>query len=237
MSLDDSSKKIQNIITTLNESIDTQLKNIDVEIEMYGEENNDFEMDITNLEHFIPMDKYDLNQSVNRDFIKFFDFVSYKINSDLGDGISDFDENTATKNPEIYHVYMILILKLLNIYSTDYIRKYISAILKLYEEAVANKRDSINLPFLILPQNRQTHSMYYLMNRYNSKAYNPDRALDFSHFLFNFMKPEFQPDTTKALNLFQPGIGKRYNSILIYSKEAMQSLSKLRDTLNTLAIE
>lgn len=128
-----------------------------------------------------------------------------------------------------------MLTRLIDFFSKHVLREYIKYLGDVIKVAMENNATTFSVVNLGMPQMFQTNSMYFLMNRYNSKLYQPDRVVDFSNFVFDLMRPNFRKNTTKALNLFQPEIGKRYNSILIYSEDTMKNLSRLRDTLNKLA--
>lgn len=227
--VDDNIKHLRNIFETLNSKMFTELENLDTELIMYHDNENINSLQISDL---VPVYKYELTNSVNREYMPFLKFLSERINNDISDNINDFDD--AHEDILMYHAYIILCLRLFDIFSQKYIRNYIDYVYSECKRAQKEQNTSIELPKLILPQTFQTNSLYYLMNRYNSKAYQPDRVLDFGNYIYGLLRPEFRPDTTQALNLFQPGISKRYNSILIYSDETMKILQQLRDTLASL---
>lgn len=228
MTTQEKATELVETMAKISTKIDSQIYEIDTELEMYAQSKADEVENPLKLEDFITLYDYNLNQKVNTKFIPFFKYISEM----LHDNVSDFEESN---NPDIiYHTYLIVILKFMQIYSKRYIRQFIDEVYIKCENAIKSRENIIRLPNLILPQTLQTNSLYFLMNRYNSKVYQPDRVLDFGDFLYNFMKPEFRSDTTQALNLFQASLGKRYNSIAIYSDETIESLRKQRKTLSSL---
>lgn len=231
MTTEEKERKVGQTIEMFNKRISTELDKIDTELEMYKDYDDGYNINPLKLEEFVKVYDYDIKGNVYQEYIPFFRFISKIVNDNNDD--DDFD-NVDFDKQLLYHTYMLVMMKFLQIYSKKYIRNYIDDIYIKCKEASESGEQIIKLPSLVLPQTFQTNSLYYLMNRYNTKCYQPDRVLDFGDFLYNFVKPEFRPDTTKALNLFQPGIGKRYNSILIYSDETMKDLRKLRNNLSTL---
>lgn len=231
LSTEEKERRVRDTIETLDSRISGEIDNINVELELYNDTNDKYNSNPLELHEFVYLEEYSMDESnIRPEFIPFLGFVSSLVNN-----VNDFelDENNKNKS-NLYHTYMILLYKLLGIYSKKYIRNYLELVYKECVRVSQNNEQSVKLPRLVLPQTFQTNSLYFLMNRYNSKAYEPDRVFDFGDFLFNFVKPEFREDTTKALNLFQAGIGKRYNSILIYTPETMNKLRELRDNLSTL---
>lgn len=210
-------------IDDINNSLSSELDNIDTELVLYGRDDGD-DNKIDNIDDYLNVTDYDTSTtSVRREYFPFIRYIAAALIEQPEDNMPLLENDTM-----VYHAYMMTVQKLFAIYPKAYIRRLVAT---LYETA-RNSNGLVRLPNLILPQTTQINSLYYLMNRYNTKAYEPDRVFDFGDFLFNFIKPEFRPDTTLALNLFQPGIGKRYNSIFIYSEETMKKLSQLRDNLS-----
>lgn len=229
--------RLQQIIETINNRASTELDDINTEIAMYSSNNNEFSSNPLDIKDFIQLNSYDVMSKVNKSFEPFLRYVSKNINSYQDSFTEDFNENHSddfdnSLNYNVtYHSYMILMISLLGVYSKEYIRNYLEKVYKECESKENSTNSYVSVPKLVLTQTSQINSIYYLMNRYNSKCYQPDQVNDFGDFLFNCLAPEFRPDTTEALNLFQPNIGKRYNSILIYTRETMKILSTLRDKL------
>ncbi|WBR61428.1 chromosome segregation ATPase [Drosophila suzukii associated hytrosavirus 1] len=236
MSTGEKERRVRKTIETLNNSIISELDNIDVELEMYNATDDKFNSNPLKLEEFVNVDNYNVASPIQRQYLPLLELISVTINEDMGEYVNDFEGEEQKNNINLYHAYMIFLVKLLSIFSKKYMRNYLESIYNMCIKASETPEKIVKVPRLVMPQSFQTNSLYFLMNRYNSKAYDPDRVLDFGDFLFNFVKPEFRPDTTKALNLFQPGIGKRYNSILIYTPETMKNLRQLRDNLETMAL-
>ena len=232
MNTEEKDKKIQKIIDKLVTSTSTELKNIDTEIAMYQNVDDMFKSNPLNIDDFVTTYDYPVTNQINLEYIPFLKYISRRLNAETHGDISDFDDINNI-NPYTYHAYIVVILKLMELFSKKYISSYLDYVYQECEKASRTPTQILQLPKLVLPQTFQINSLYYLMNRYNSKIYQPDRVVDFGDFLFNFLKPEFRPDETQALNLFQPGIGKRYNSILIYSEETIKLLQDLKNKLNS----
>lgn len=221
------------LIENINKRLTAELELIDTEIAMYNQSDDNFKMNPLVQTDFSPVRSHELNPNIPQEFLPFLSVASGLLVQQ-----NDFPPNFL-ENPDavyIYHAYMIFISKLFNIYSPVYVRSYIQTLVEKCRRAMQAQEQYISLPGLVLPQTFTTNSLHFLMNRYNSKVYEPDRVFDFSEFLYNFLKPEFQADKTKALNLFQSGIGKRYNSIFIYSQDTMKRLKDLRDSLASLKV-
>lgn len=230
MTTEEKSRRLNDTLNKINSGVSIELEKLDTEAIMYNDTNEYFKTNPLKLDDFVSVYNYNTSpNNVNYEFIPFLQYISSVILSDVGENMSDFADNTEL-DVNMYHAYILLILKLVGLFSKRYIRNYIDYV---YDECKKSKQQSIDLPKLILPQSFQTNSLYYLMNRFNSKIYEPDRVTDFSNFIYNFLKPEFSVDSTQALNLFQPDIGKRYNSIMIYSEDTANILEKLRNSLYT----
>lgn len=227
--------KLINMIETIDKNIQREINNIDTELTLYNNDNDDDNND-NNYKKLLttPLD-YNINEPINEDYIPLLERISIEINKDVVG--NDFKTEEA-KNPDVrtalYHTYMIFIIKLTTSYSKNYIRKYLSYIYNEYFKKINTEQNVLEIPHLIQPQTLQINSLYYLMNRYNSKSYQPDRVYDFGDFIFQLLRTEFRTDTTQALNLFQPNIGKRYNSILLYTPETMEKLSNFKTTLENI---
>lgn len=229
-------KRLIELIESVNRNLSLQIDNIDAELVLYGDEENGnamnnkkYEIKPADLQNYLRIQNYDLSTDYNKKYIPFLRLIAEQLgNDDFTDDTISFDVNDKLK----YHAYIFFIQQLLGIYSLNYIRGYLERIYIECQKAVNTPQNLLQIPALVLPQTLQTNSLYYLMNRYNTKVYEPDNVVDFGDFLFNFVKPEFRPDTTLALNLFQANIGRRYDSILIYSEETMKKLRTLRDTLS-----
>lgn len=233
MSTDQKEIKLRNIIETLHAKMSQEQKLIDTELVMYNETIKFNDNNTLNLEDFIDLIEYDISGEMDTNIIPFYKNLSRLINSDIGDNINEFE--IINENINIfYHAYTILIIKLLSMYSKSYIRNYMYYLYDQCDNAIKNRQQTISLPALVHPQTFQINSLYYLLNRYNSKCYNPDRVADFSNIIFDLLKPEYRRDSTKALNLFQPGIGQRYNSIQIYTPETIKKLDDLKSTISSL---
>lgn len=240
MTTDEKEYHLRNMIESLTNATWKQLERIDTEIQMYDEKQDEYKSDPLKLDSLTKLDEYELTTDIKREFLPFFKYISRILNKDdlidmnISDDDNDNDNNNDDDDEVQYHTCMILFFKLLGFFSMEYIRGYKDYI---YRECVRvlgakkQKQKIVKLTKLIAPQIFQTNSLYFLMNRYNSKCYQPDRVYDFGDYIFNLLKPEFRPDSTKALNLFQPGIGNRYDSILIYTPQTMEDLRKLRDKL------
>lgn len=228
MTTEEKDRKIQNIINKLANGFNTQIKNIDTEIDIYNNVESGFKSNPLKMDDFSKTYDYYVSPNIQIEYIPMLREISRHLHSRKD--ITDFDEIDKI-DVNLYHSYMILISKLIELFSKEYISSYLDYIYKQCIIASESTTRILQLPKLILPQTFQINSLYYLMNRYNAKIYQPDRVLDFGDFLNNFLKPEFRPDETQALNLFQPGIGKRYNSILIYSEETIDILQNLKNKL------
>lgn len=228
-STSDKEKQLFDMIEILNRNISSELANIDTELVMYGGGDDgadgNFDMNPLDPTNFLRIETAIAVDTYTPDFLPFLRFITEQL--DLNDDFSPDNVDVL-----MFQSYVFFILQLLGIYSRTYIRQYINGIYREYKRALATPDKLLRLPALVLPQTLHTNSLYYLMNRYNTKAYQPDRVLDFGDFIFNFLKPQFRPDTTLALNLFQANIGQRYNSILIYSPETIDKLLQLQKTLN-----
>lgn len=236
LSTDKKEEKLNNIIETLHMQMSREQKLIDTELEIYNNQMNNNEQNPLKLEDYVDLFEYNLDEQIDNNRIPFFRHLSTLINDDIGNGFNDF--NVLDYNTVIYyHAYNILVVKLMAMYSRNYIRRYIEYLYSRCEEALRNNQRSLNLPKLVHPQTYQINSLHYLMNRYNTKCYDPDRVSDFSSVVFDLLKPEYRPDSTKALNLFQPGISKRYNSIQIYTPETIKTLEELQKKITTLLDE
>lgn len=223
----DQEKHLFNLIKDVDNNLTSQLENIDTEIALYGTIDDVVDIDRINISNYLRIDTLELNNIYDKDYLPFLRLISEKLGND------DFDDDTKIDNAK-YYSYIFLIQQILSVYSLNYIRGYLECIYKECQKVLQTSDKIIQIPALTLPQTLQTNSLYFLQNRYNTKAYDPDHVVDFGDFLFNFVKPEFQPNTTLALNLFQPNIGRRYNSILIYTDDTMKKLQQLRDKLSNI---
>ena len=228
MSSGEKEQKIQNIINKIANGIQTQISEIDNEIKSYNNIDQGFKDKPLKLEEIVNTENYTITEEFNPAFIPFLRELSKYFYMDTNR--TDF-EDINNINIFLYHAYLVTIKKLFEMFPKNYISGYIDYVFLECKLASETPNRILQLPKLIIPQTFQTNSLYYLMNRYNSKIYQPDRVLDFGNFVFNFLKPEFRPDETKALNLFQPDVGKRYNSILIYSDATIDILQKLKNKL------
>lgn len=231
-SVSEKEKKVMESIKTINETLDSQLDDIDASIELYsgrGNSGGDDDDDYTTtdddnsfkLANYISLDEFDVRQNVNLEFLPFLNFIADLLNK----------EPISVTDQASQHAHIIVIQKLLQLFSKTYISKYIKFVRQLCDDAIVAKK-TVKLPDLILPQTFQTNSLHYLMNNYNTKLYDPDRTTDIGDLIFNFLKPNYAFDNNKALHLFSPNIGSRYNSILIYDDDTINKLRKLQDILS-----
>lgn len=233
ISIQNNESYVTNLIGKLDQNISSQLQLINTDLQTHELEEQFYKDNPLIFEDMIPMNKYTF-QPINETYKPFLNYISLMIHHNNPNPKTIFNNDDELT----FHTYMILIYKLIGIYSLNYIRDYISYVYSkcrdIQQKERTNESNVILLSELPLPQTFQTNSLYYLLNRYNSKAYNPDRVIDFGNTLAGLFRPEFRVDTTQALNLFQPNIGKRYNNILIYTPETIEILQKLRETLQKL---
>lgn len=233
LSIQNSESYVTDLITKLDRNMSTQLQLINSDLQTHESEEQFYKDNPSIFEDMIPVTEYTF-LPIDERYKPFLNYISLLIHQNNPNPQTIYNNDDELMS----HTYMILIYKLLGIYSLNYIRDYISYVYSKCADIQQQKRPNepsvILLSELPLPQTFQTNSLYYLLNRYNSKAYNPDRVIDFGNTLAGLFRPEFRVDTTQALNLFQPNIGKRYNNILIYTPETIEILQKLRETLQKL---
>ena len=233
ISIQNSESYVTNLIAKLDRNMSAQLQLINTDLQTHELEEQFYKDNPLIFEDMIPMTEYTF-LPINETYKPFLNYISLLIHQNNPNTKTIYNNDDELMS----HTYMILIYKLLGIYSSNYIRDYISYVYSkcqdIQQKERTNEPSVILLSELPLPQTFQTNSLYYLLNRYNSKAYNPDRVIDFGNTLAGLFRPEFRVDTTQALNLFQPNIGKRYNNILIYTPETIEILQKLRETLQKL---
>lgn len=212
--------KIEEFIQMMETDISEELCYLDKNAKEVEMKKNDYEMSNEELVNYLYTTEIDFGREIEPSFKPFIKHIFKLFGVDIED--DRLALNTA----------YTVILQILNIYSKEYIQRYITDVYSLFYKLNEKNINVIKLPQIPPPQTFQTNSLYYLLNNFNNKLYEPGVMNDYSDYIYKYLRGEYRSDTTPALNVFQSG-GKRYNSILIYTDETREILEKRQSMLKS----